>query len=67
MSIKDNLKAKIKEYLESNEGNIDMHGLSPDEPANIEVMMNKIIEIVCEQVEYNKHMEALDRKFSFNR
>ncbi len=61
---REEVKKMIKDYLESNEGNLDMHGLTPDGAADTEAMAEKITEKVCEYVRYKHYMEALDRKFS---
>lgn len=58
---KEDLKAKIKEYLNSNRGCIDR------DEGNLELMATKITNIVCEMVEYDRHMEALDRSFARTR
>jgi hypothetical protein len=58
---RDELKAKIKEYLESNEGNID---LNQDGMADTEVVSEKIMNIVCEYYKERRFMEALDKKFA---
>lgn len=56
--IKEELKSKIKEYLESNEGYIDR------DEGNLEFMATKITDIVCDVVAYDRHMEALDMSFA---
>ena len=65
--MKEKISKRIREYLESNEGNIDMHGFSLNEPANIDAIVTKIMEIVCDEVAYNRYMIALDNKFLHNR
>jgi len=60
----DEIKKIIKDYLESNEGNMDMHGLIPDGAANTEAMAEKITEKVWEYIRYEHYMEVLDRSFS---
>jgi len=61
---KEEIKEMIKDYLESNEGNMDMHGLTPDGAADTEAMAEKITEKVWEYVIYEHYMKVLDRSFS---
>ena len=61
---REDVKDIIKNYLESNEGNLDMHGLTPDGAADIEAMAEKLTEKICEYVRYKHYMEALDRRYA---
>lgn len=61
---REDVKEIIKNYLESNEGNMDMHGLTPDGVANTESMAEKLTEKICAYVRYKHYMEALDRRYA---
>jgi len=61
--IKERIKERIKEYLESNEGNSDLSG-DQYNWIDIDLISEKIMQIVCKEIEYQENIEAQGMQFS---